>query len=393
MPVYIVTGKLGGGKTLGAVDQINRALVKGLKVATNLDLSLLNFPSITGRTMNARVVRIPDKPTARDLDALGWGMSGVSSQEEAVRKYNEDLFGCLVLDECGTWLNAREWNDDGRRELLEFFVHARKRLWNLYLIIQDIGMLDKQVKRAIAEHVVYCRRMDRISIPLLTTLSKLIFEKPLTFPRMHIGHVKYGDNPQSMTVDKWWYRGDDLFRAYNTAQVFSADYDVGPYSYLPPGYWLPYRRAKRNLRFFMRLTKIYLRQYSRTLLLAAGVWFGGVVVTACAPKQPEPLPEKAAIVNTGEYTKPRPLGPGSGFDSSKPEAGAAALASLRLHSVFSGHRGTLLTFEQNGRVVHQSELQEKGYRIVKAGNCRWRIEHGSDFIIVGCWDTGAPSPL
>ncbi|KFC51102.1 zonular occludens toxin, partial [Halomonas sp. SUBG004] len=40
MAVYVVTGKLGAGKTLVAVGKIKDKLNHGCKVATNLDLNL-----------------------------------------------------------------------------------------------------------------------------------------------------------------------------------------------------------------------------------------------------------------------------------------------------------------------------------------------------------------
>ncbi|WP_303314291.1 zonular occludens toxin domain-containing protein [Dickeya fangzhongdai] len=43
MAVYVVTGKLGSGKTLVAVGKIQEKLVSGCKVATNLDLRIHLF--------------------------------------------------------------------------------------------------------------------------------------------------------------------------------------------------------------------------------------------------------------------------------------------------------------------------------------------------------------
>ena len=41
MAVYVVTGKLGNGKTLITVGRIRDALAQGCRVATNLDLDLV----------------------------------------------------------------------------------------------------------------------------------------------------------------------------------------------------------------------------------------------------------------------------------------------------------------------------------------------------------------
>lgn len=130
--------------------------------------------------------------------------------------------------------------------------------------------MDKQARIALGEHVVYCRRTDRLNLPIVGPLFKLIWGGKLPLPRIHIGVVKYGLLPNSLTVDTWTCLGNRLFMAYDTKQRFTHNYPHGVHSMLPPGYthfkWI----AKRNLRFFMRLTKIYLRKFSRLSMFALG---------------------------------------------------------------------------------------------------------------------------
>jgi len=161
MSVYIVTGKLGNGKTLCSVGRIRDKLRAGCMVATNLDLDLT---AMCGPwTKKPRVMRIPDKPTRADLDAIGCGNAS----------YDESKNGLLVLDECGTWFNARNWADKARADVNGWFLHARKLGWDVILIVQDIALLDSQARDAIAELVVYCRRIDNITLPLVGPLYKL----------------------------------------------------------------------------------------------------------------------------------------------------------------------------------------------------------------------------
>ena len=97
MAVYVVTGKLGAGKTLVAVGKIKDKLNQGCKVATNLDL---NLDKLIGEKAKAtRCYRIPDKPVLADLESIGTGTDS----------YDENKNGLLVLDECGTWFNAVAW--------------------------------------------------------------------------------------------------------------------------------------------------------------------------------------------------------------------------------------------------------------------------------------------
>lgn len=201
MAVYFVTGKLGSGKSLACVDKIREYLSVGRRVATNLDLHL---DSMFQECDNS-AIRLPDKPRSQDMHALGNGY-----ESEDPRDYDESKFGLIVLDECGTWLNTREWNDKDRRKLIDWFLHARKLRWDVMFLIQDIESCDAQIVRSLCEHLVVCRRMDRFKI------------WGIKLPRMHIANVYYGRTTE-VRVERWTYRGSDLFDAYDTRQVFKED--------------------------------------------------------------------------------------------------------------------------------------------------------------------------
>ena len=212
MAVYFVTGKLGSGKTLAGVGRIRDYLLAGRRVATNLDLHL---DKLLPRTSNATAIRLPDKPRAQDLMDLGQGCE----------EYDEDRFGLIVLDECTTWLNSRNWNDKERAALIDWFLHARKHFWDVLFLVQDIESIDKQLRSALCEHLVICRRLDRFPVPglgLLTRVLTLGLMKRPMLPRVHISAVYYGENTQAMKVDRWIYRGRDLYAGYDTAQVFQS---------------------------------------------------------------------------------------------------------------------------------------------------------------------------
>lgn len=236
MSIYVVTGKLGNGKTLSAVGRIQHYLRQGRRVATNLDLFMEHWPN--PRKKGLSVVRLPDKPSYADMCNLGPAYEG---------PYSEDKFGLIVLDECGTWFNSRNWNDPGRKELNDWFLHSRKLGWDVIFIIQSIEILDKQARDTLAEHTVFCRRLDNIKIPYLGALTRFVFGKSVGLPRVHMGVVKYGTSTQSLTVERWFYRGSELYKFYDTRQVFLEDSGgmrslLTPWHlvgrYLPPiNYW------------------------------------------------------------------------------------------------------------------------------------------------------------
>jgi len=236
--IYLVQGKLGNGKTLGAVSRIRDYLRAGRRVATNLDLRVERL--LPFRNQSCRAIRLPDKPTAGDLSSLGLGCS----------QLDEEQYGLLVLDELGSWLNSREWNDPSRKALVDWLIHSRKHRWDVMFIVQDAGMIDKQIREALMEYLVTCRRMDKIPIPFFGTFFRLVSFGAWCprLPRFHTAVVRYSGgatitSDNSIVVDRWVYRGHDLYAAYDTEQVFSASYSDGVYSYLPPwqvhGRYLP----------------------------------------------------------------------------------------------------------------------------------------------------------
>jgi len=213
MAVYLVTGKLGSGKTLAAVGRIREYLRRGAMVATNLDLFMEHMGDPQSR---ANVHRLPDHPSRDDLDSLGRGQPGIIEEKN----------GLIVLDECGAWLNARDWSDKGRQSMIDWALHSRKLGWDLMLIVQDISMIDKQIRTALVEFHVIVKRMDRLAIPFVSGIGKL-FGLKLHPPKVHAAFVKYGVSLDAPISDRWMYRGHDLYAAYDTRQVFRPAMPMG----------------------------------------------------------------------------------------------------------------------------------------------------------------------
>jgi len=239
MAVYAITGKLGSGKGKAAIDQIRRYLSAGRRVATNCDVFLEHLMPARDRSY---VTRIPDKPAAVDLYMIGSGnrfiqfepiVSCGRSGWEAVAPspvlldgFDESHNGALVLDECGSWLNTRNFQDKGRAEMLEWAIHARKYGWDIFFVMQNVAQVDKQLRDSLLEYVVRLNRLDRMKVPVVSGALKLLTAGATDgrMPRIHIGVVRLGAMPDGIIADRWVFRGDDLNRAYNTTQVFSESY-------------------------------------------------------------------------------------------------------------------------------------------------------------------------
>jgi len=211
MAVFAVVGKLGTGKTKFCVWRAQQALRRGLRVASNVDLFLEH---LVPELPHATYQRIPDKPTSFDLESIGHGNPD---------SYDEDKNGVLILDELGSWLNSRSFQDKDRLAVIDWLIHARKKGWDVYLIVQDESMIDKQVREALIEYHARCVRLDKVKVPFFGPILGLIHPRLAYLPRMHIVTARVGTGNSPIVAERWNYRGDDLHAAYDTRQIFKHD--------------------------------------------------------------------------------------------------------------------------------------------------------------------------
>lgn len=226
MPVYLVTGKLGTGKSKWCTRRAQQAIKAGRRVASNMDFFL---DKLNPRSRKASYMRVPDKPTIRDLEAIGHGNP---------ESYEEDRNGLLILDELGSWLNSRQSLDGERKAVVDWMIHARKFGWDVLLIVQAAMMIDKQIREGIGEYTVSCYRLDKLKIPVLGGVLDLLVEGAGRLPRLHVASTRLQLGPgASHVVDRDFFKGDDLHAGYDTRQAFIANPDASTFSALSSLYF------------------------------------------------------------------------------------------------------------------------------------------------------------
>jgi hypothetical protein len=225
MADYALIGKKGTGKSKNGVRiAFKRYLSSGRMLATNLDLQLEPF---FGPYSRLTYVRVPDKPTAFDLEAVGHG--------NPKDPYNEDRAGMMLLDEMGTWMNTRTYADKERLGVLDWLAHARKYGFDCWYVMQGLGQIDKQARESFVEFVTRHTRFDKMQWPLVGGLLALLFgEKAAYMPRFHVAVTRMGVDPVGMVAGRASFKGDDIEPCYDTLQVFRADYPHGTHSVLSP---------------------------------------------------------------------------------------------------------------------------------------------------------------
>lgn len=210
MTDFAVTGKKRAGKGLFCMGTIRDALKAGKRVATNMDV---NIEVLVGPLSKATIIRLPDFPSAADMEALGLGY-GVEEDQ-----IDEDKNGVIVLDEASKFFNSRSWGDKERQPLLDWLVESGKRRWDVYYQMQGLAQVDKQLRETQIEYHIAVKRLDRWPIPLVTPLCGL-FGFQVTFPKIHMGIILQGCSANALKVGRRWYKAKDLYGAYDTEQKF-----------------------------------------------------------------------------------------------------------------------------------------------------------------------------
>lgn len=215
MAIYIVTGALGSGKGLFCDMIATQAYRAGRRVASNYPINTY----LMDKNSHKPITVIPPKFTYDDLMALGRGCD------------ENDLsqLGVLILDELAISLNSRNFKDNGRQKLLEFFIQSRKYGWDVYMQAQDAFMIDKQVVDAMTEFTVKLSRLDSLRVPFLSSFLELIF--PQNFGRTakrksilpHIVKYQIFHNTGGKPIEKGSFRAKDFFGLHDTNFIFEND--------------------------------------------------------------------------------------------------------------------------------------------------------------------------
>ena len=356
MAVYFLTGTLGAGKGITAVSQIKSFMERGRRVVTNMDL---NLEYLSKRDDKRRLVtRIPDKPTIEDLDAIGLGYEGEG--------YSEKKFGILVLDELGTWFNSRSWNEKGRREIIDWFIHARKKRWHVYLMVQNIDMVDTQLRNGIGQYEVECRNFLDYKIPVINYLLKLCFKLILKTDRIQMSVVKF----QGMVVDRWWdFAPSLLYPAYDTQQEFVPSDWIsakGMHSMLTPWHLKGRYFVPKTFRQIIEASS-----YKITLSSAA-VAIVSLFVSAAALAIKHGDLEASIPLSSAQTVTDRPA-----MVHQEPQITACeGIEGVRISGTIEGLKTTRYIY--NARNLSQVAFMKANYQVIPYGACKVEVRGRND---------------
>ena len=146
--IEIVSGSLGSGKsTYCAHETARHSRRPGWVVAANFSPPRKWRPKSPGHWITTT--------TVDDLYICTEAMSDI-------RKGVNDYPGLLILDDCHTLFNSRDWN--GNKGWIEFLSNSRKLGWRTLLVSHSDSMIDKQI-RNFCEYHTHFRSLRKVFIP------------------------------------------------------------------------------------------------------------------------------------------------------------------------------------------------------------------------------------
>lgn len=204
-----VVAETGGGKGVLALAQHLGYLAQGKRVGTNHELYLEHFPE---SLKDASITRIPDLPTRRHLEELGFG----SPKEDK----NKDNYGGLFWDEVSLFLDSKRTPDF--KPTYAWLKQRRKKHWNILFTAQHEDQLQEELYKSLVNRLIVVGATDLDTIPFFAPIIRLFggtgYDKD--------GHYFYlfkGKTRSTEVIDHGEYENLPFRKMYNTDQVFDID--------------------------------------------------------------------------------------------------------------------------------------------------------------------------
>lgn len=202
--ISLYEGVPGSGKSLYASGQILDALELGHLVICNFPF---NPPAHKRYRRGALVVT--DNSELSVAFCRRWADIWLRFRRQGEPKEHQIL---LVIDEAGVVFNPRDWNNPQRREWLQFFAQHRKLMFDVVLIAQSDGQIDKQIRGCIDIAEKFC------------DLRKLLPGRGWYLPPFFKRQARvYGVRGQAGQLQMQIFRVKKRWaRSYNTFEMFGS---------------------------------------------------------------------------------------------------------------------------------------------------------------------------
>lgn len=200
--ISLYSGTPGSGKSLHIASRIYYGLKRGRPTICNFEVNVKNI----SKKKELPFIYCENKDL-KPSDLIAYSNLYFRKKGKVI----EDSI-LLIIDECQLMFNARSWNQKGREEWLSFFTQHRKYGYEVVLIAQFDGMVDKQI-RSLIEYEVKHRKVSNFGI-----VGKII--NIMSFGKLFCAvKIWY---PMNERVGSEFFRGNNkLYNIYNTYDFFT----------------------------------------------------------------------------------------------------------------------------------------------------------------------------
>lgn len=156
----VITGTLGGGKSLAAVDEGMTHLSKGGTVIANIPM----YPEKIAKWMRDEFGLIFDPSRLISLQ-----QASIADFQRLAKRGNDRHTVMMILDEAALDVGARDWKKHSD-EQFNFVILCRKLKISLVMIAQDANDIDSRIRQKMQTEI-HCRSL--MNLPMLADLVRL----------------------------------------------------------------------------------------------------------------------------------------------------------------------------------------------------------------------------
>lgn len=199
--IQLITGKIGGGKTVLAVEKMFNHMLDGGTVVSNIDLVWAEVVKLGLKRKGRHIQREQYQRLDLNDDSTPW--------HHQIPWGTRDCPVHVYLDEVHLFFNSRDWQRTAQlhRDMLSFLSQSRKACVDVTFIAQVASTLERQF-RVQCEWEIYVRNFKDINIPIF---GRIPFQRML---------VTKKDNETNYVAERI-VRGypQDIFPLYNTLDM------------------------------------------------------------------------------------------------------------------------------------------------------------------------------
>ena len=150
--IYFYSGTPGSGKSLHTAKEIYNQLFKKKKnVIANFEI---NMDIYNSKKKKGIFEYVPNYNLTPDY------LIDFARLNHITKKEGQTI---LVIDECQIIFNSRTWQQNGRKEWIEFFTQHRKFSFDIILISQFDRLIDRQI-RSLIEYETVHRKVNNFKV-------------------------------------------------------------------------------------------------------------------------------------------------------------------------------------------------------------------------------------